>query len=92
MFLFINAIIVNPAFDSQTKETLKTPPSRFGSKPTFSEKFFKTVVKLTSYFLFFFSFCCLLLLLFTPQTISVSKDFDEGETVESVRRKNTQQI
>ena len=28
---FINATIVNPAFDSQTKETLTTPASKFGS-------------------------------------------------------------
>ena len=28
---FVNATIVNPAFDSQTKETLTTPASKFGS-------------------------------------------------------------
>tara|TARA_A100001015_G_scaffold112077_1_gene124455 strand:+ start:2015 stop:5242 length:3228 start_codon:yes stop_codon:yes gene_type:complete len=30
--VFVSALIVNPAFDSQTKETLKTPVSEFGSK------------------------------------------------------------
>ncbi len=29
---FINATIVNPSFDSQTKETLTTPASKFGSQ------------------------------------------------------------
>ena len=31
VIFFINATIVNPAFDSQTKETLTTPASKFGS-------------------------------------------------------------
>lgn len=31
--LFINATIVNPSFDSQTKEYLTTPVSKFGSTP-----------------------------------------------------------
>ena len=30
--VFVSSLIVNPAFDSQTKETLKTPVSEFGSK------------------------------------------------------------
>ncbi len=32
MWIFINALIVNPTFDSQTKETLTLPASKFGSK------------------------------------------------------------
>ncbi|NBP06241.1 MAG: hypothetical protein EBV15_08510, partial [Bacteroidetes bacterium] len=32
---FVNSTIVNPAFDSQTKETLTTPASKFGSLPKF---------------------------------------------------------
>lgn len=36
--LFINATIVNPAFDSQTKECLTTPAAKFGSTPAFSGK------------------------------------------------------
>ena len=31
VLFFINATIVNPAFDSQTKETLTTPAAKFGS-------------------------------------------------------------
>ena len=36
LLLFVNATIVNPSFDSQTKETLTTPATKFGShfKPT----------------------------------------------------------
>jgi len=45
MFLFVNSIIVNPAFDSQTKETLKTPAKEFGSKCPLSEEFFKKILK-----------------------------------------------
>ncbi|KAI0564814.1 DNA topoisomerase [Gracilaria domingensis] len=43
--LFINCLIENPAFDSQTKETLTTKPSKFGSKWQFSEDLAKKVVK-----------------------------------------------
>lgn len=45
IFLFVNALIVNPAFTSQTKEQLTTKPSQFGSKPTVSEKFLKDIAK-----------------------------------------------
>nr|ABI96917.1 topoisomerase [Trypanosoma congolense]CCC95722.1 unnamed protein product [Trypanosoma congolense IL3000] len=31
MFVFVNCLIENPSFDSQTKETLNTPKTRFGS-------------------------------------------------------------
>jgi DNA topoisomerase-2 len=41
VLFFINATIVNPAFDSQTKETLTTPAAKFGSV-------FKTDGKLTN--------------------------------------------
>lgn len=41
MWIFINALIVNPTFDSQTKETLTLPASKFGSKPTITEDFMK---------------------------------------------------
>lgn len=36
---FINATIVNPSFDTQTKESLTTPSTKFGSLPTISSKF-----------------------------------------------------
>lgn len=44
LFLFVNCLIENPAFDSQTKETLTTHKERFGSKCELSEAFLKKVV------------------------------------------------
>ena len=41
MWIFVNALIVNPTFDSQTKEQLTLPASKFGSKPNLSEEFMK---------------------------------------------------
>ena len=41
MWIFVNAWIKNPAFDSQTKESLISPASEFGSEPTISEDFIK---------------------------------------------------
>jgi DNA topoisomerase-2 len=41
MWIFVNALIENPTFDSQTKETLTLPASKFGSKPVLSEEFMK---------------------------------------------------
>jgi len=38
MVVFVDAIIENPSFTSQTKETLKTKPSEFGSKCEVSDK------------------------------------------------------
>tara|TARA_Y100000389_G_scaffold37455_1_gene31793 strand:- start:4124 stop:7606 length:3483 start_codon:yes stop_codon:yes gene_type:complete len=46
LFLFINAIIVNPSFDSQTKDFLTTQSSKFGSTCKFTDKFFENLVKL----------------------------------------------
>ena len=46
--VFVNALIVNPAFDSQTKETLTTVPSKFGPaefKPKLSDKTLKKIDK-----------------------------------------------
>ncbi|KAJ2913034.1 hypothetical protein MD484_g7391, partial [Candolleomyces efflorescens] len=45
MWLFVNALIENPTFDSQTKETLTLPSNKFGSKPALSDEFFKRVQK-----------------------------------------------
>lgn len=46
MFIFVNALVVNPCFDSQTKETLTTRASKFGAyKPVISDKFVKSIVK-----------------------------------------------
>ena len=41
MFVFVNALIENPAFDSQTKGTLTTQAKNFGSACEFDEKFVK---------------------------------------------------
>jgi len=43
---FINSTIVNPAFDTQTKETLTTPMSKWGSKPEVSAKFGDQLIKI----------------------------------------------
>lgn len=41
MWIFVNAMIENPTFDSQTKETLTLPANKFGSRPSLSEDFHK---------------------------------------------------
>ena len=41
MWIFVNALVENPAFDSQTKETLTLKSSAFGSKCELSEDFVK---------------------------------------------------
>ena len=43
--LFVKALIVNPSFDSQSKETLTTPVAKFGSKCDLSEKFYEKLFK-----------------------------------------------
>ncbi|KAG1746828.1 DNA topoisomerase [Suillus lakei] len=45
MWIFVNALIENPTFDSQTKETLTLTASKFGTKPALSEDFMKKVQK-----------------------------------------------
>ncbi|KAM7262891.1 hypothetical protein ACFE04_000574 [Oxalis oulophora] len=45
LWVFVNALIDNPAFDSQTKETLTIRQSSFGSKCELSEAFLKKVAK-----------------------------------------------
>jgi len=45
MWVFVNAAIVNPSFDSQTKETLTLKASKFGSSFELSEKFLKDFMK-----------------------------------------------
>ncbi len=46
IFLFVNALIENPSFDSQTKEYMTLRPPQFGSACTISELFMKRVAKL----------------------------------------------
>ena len=45
LMLFLNCIIENPAFDSQTKECINTPVAKFGSKCEFSDKFIDKLAK-----------------------------------------------
>ncbi|KAJ7139482.1 DNA topoisomerase II [Mycena epipterygia] len=45
MWIFVNALIENPTFDSQTKDTLTLPASKFGTKPVLSDEFMKKVLK-----------------------------------------------
>ena len=46
LMLFLNCVIENPAFDSQTKETMNTPVSKFGSKCEISDKFIDKLAKM----------------------------------------------
>lgn len=45
MMIFVNCLIENPAFDSQTKDFMTTRPKQFGSEFKVSEKFLKLVEK-----------------------------------------------
>jgi len=45
LWVFVNCLIDNPTFDSQTKETMTLKASSFGSSIELSEKFFKEVLK-----------------------------------------------
>lgn len=45
MMLFVKCLIVNPSFDTQTKEQLTTPIGKFGSKFEISDKFLAALVK-----------------------------------------------
>ena len=43
LMVFVNSVIVNPSFDSQTKETLTTNKSKFGSECLVPDKFIETL-------------------------------------------------
>ncbi|KAI0527895.1 DNA topoisomerase [Xylaria bambusicola] len=43
IFIFVNCLVKNPAFSSQTKEQLTTKASQFGSKCELTDKFLKKV-------------------------------------------------
>lgn len=45
LFVFVESTIVNPTFDSQSKETLTTPISKFGSKFEVDDKFIEKLYK-----------------------------------------------
>jgi len=46
LMLFVNSVIVNPTFDSQTKEFMNLPVRKFGSSCTISDKFVDKIAKL----------------------------------------------
>lgn len=45
LMVFVKCLIVNPSFDSQTKETLTTQVAKFGSKCELSDKFIDKLYK-----------------------------------------------
>jgi DNA topoisomerase-2 len=45
LMLFVNCVIENPGFDSQTKEFLTTPISKFGSKCNIPDEFIDKIIK-----------------------------------------------
>lgn len=45
LWIFVNALIENPTFDSQTKETMTLQSKSFGSKCELSEKFMNQAIK-----------------------------------------------
>ena len=46
IMIFVNCVIENPSFDSQTKECMNTPQSKFGSKIEVSDKFIDKLAKM----------------------------------------------
>ena len=44
--LFVNCVIENPTFDSQTKDYMNLPIKKFGSACTVSEKFIEKIAKM----------------------------------------------
>ena len=46
LMIFLNCVIVNPAFDSQTKDYMNTPISKFGSRCEVSDKFIDKLAKM----------------------------------------------
>ncbi|KAI0971156.1 DNA topoisomerase [Xylaria arbuscula] len=45
IFIFVNCLVTNPAFSSQTKEQLTTKTSQFGSKCELTDKFLKKIAE-----------------------------------------------
>ena len=46
LMLFVNCVVENPSFDSQTKDFMNTPSRKFGSKCDISDKFIDKIIKL----------------------------------------------
>lgn len=51
MWLFVNCLIVNPTFDSQTKEHMTLQSKSFGSKCALSEQFISKVRVIRMYYI-----------------------------------------
>jgi DNA topoisomerase-2 len=45
LFMFVSALVINPSFDNQTKDTLTTNMNQFGSKCVITEEFMKKMTK-----------------------------------------------
>lgn len=45
LWIFVNCLVENPCFDSQTKDTMTLKPSAFGSKCEISSKMMKEILK-----------------------------------------------
>jgi len=46
IMIFVNAVVENPSFDSQTKDYMNTPVAKFGSTCDISDKFIEKVAQL----------------------------------------------
>ena len=46
LWVFVNALIENPSFNSQSKDCLDSKPSDFGSRPELPEEFLKRLVRM----------------------------------------------
>ncbi|XP_077279130.1 DNA topoisomerase 2 [Temnothorax americanus] len=46
LWIFVNCLINNPTFDSQTKENMTLQPKSFGSKCTLTDKFITSIAKI----------------------------------------------
>jgi len=46
LMLFVNCVVENPSFDSQTKDYMNTPIAKFGSKCDISPKFIDKIIKM----------------------------------------------
>jgi len=78
VLFFVNATIVNPSFDSQTKETLTTPANKFGSTFKCSPKFIDGLVKIG--------------LLDEAQTILEAKMVKEAKKTDGAKKKTIRGI
>ena len=60
LWVFVNTLIENPTFDSQTKENMTLRKSAFGSTCELSEKYIKMVliIALNPFSIYFFLFFC----------------------------------